>query len=594
MDRKQFLQEVYSYRVRLSKQDKTVLPLLEATEHYAAQIGEDYLIAEALANRAYEAIYIDADYGRAIEIIKKVLDLAGKGPIDFLSKLHLLMGRAFIHLSDFQEARIHLYESIHLAEQLDSGNIAGFITQSEVFHALGMVNSLLRLPVERTREYLEKGLHYATLAKSRTLKCVCTLGLGNSYIDEQKFEEAIKYYELALADTTEDEFHNRASIYSNIGYCLLELKQYEQAEENLLVSLAIRKEHCTKDDVAISLLLLSNIYSYKNDLDLAEQALINAYNNFKLSGNKHHLLVAIEQLIVLFKKKGDNEKVIEFYDEYVALQRQVNELINKNQLAEVEAKFRTEQKEKEAALLRQKSAEIQDYARQLELSNSELRQFAHVASHDLKEPLRMISSYISLLQRKLVDKLDEEEKQFLAFAVDGSHRMETLINDLLALSKVNAVSKHEQVNLNEVISDVIKNFQVEIDEGKVSITYAHLPTITADRIYMVQLFQNLISNGIKYNTSNQKQVVITNQKLPNYVQLVVTDNGIGIEKKYQSQIFDLFKRLHTRKEYSGSGIGLSICKKIVEQLKGTIVVESQPHKGTAFLISLPAQLVLVS
>jgi light-regulated signal transduction histidine kinase (bacteriophytochrome) len=206
----------------------------------------------------------------------------------------------------------------------------------------------------------------------------------------------------------------------------------------------------------------------------------------------------------------------------------------------------------------------------------------------------MISIYIGLLQRKLVDKLDDEEKQFLAFAVDGSHRMETLINDLLVLSKVNAVSKQEQVNLNEVVLDVVKNFQVEIDEGKVSITYAHLPTITADRIYMVQLFQNLISNGIKYNTSDLKQVDITYKKLPNTVQLVVTDNGIGIEEKYQAQIFDLFKRLHTRKEYSGSGIGLSICKKIVEQLKGTITVESESAKGTSFLINLPVQLILES
>ena len=361
-----------------------------------------------------------------------------------------------------------------------------------------------------------------------------------------------------------------------------------------MISLAIREEHCTKDDVAISLMLLADIYIRNDNLTQAEDYLIRTYKNFKETGNKHHLLIAIESIIRLYKKMNYGDKVIAFYEEYVALQQLVNNMINQNQLAEVEAKFRTEQREKEATLLRQKNIEIEEYARQLEISNSELRQFAHFASHDLKEPLRMISIYIGLLQRKLVDKLDDEEKQFLAFAVDGSHRMETLINDLLVLSKVNAVSKQEQVNLNEVVLDVVKNFQVEIDEGKVSITYAHLPTITADRIYMVQLFQNLISNGIKYNTSDLKQVDITYKKLPNTVQLVVTDNGIGIEEKYQAQIFDLFKRLHTRKEYSGSGIGLSICKKIVEQLKGTITVESESAKGTSFLINLPVQLILES
>jgi signal transduction histidine kinase len=594
MDRKQYLAEIYTYRARLTKQDKTVLPLLQATEEYAAQTADNYLVAEAMANRAFEAIYIKADYSEAIAIAKRALDLAGGVSIDLLSKLHLLIGRASIYLSNFQDARVQLYKALTYAEQIDSADLNRLMTQSEVYHALGMVNSLLKLPVERTREYLEKGLHFAVLANSRSLKCVCTLGLGNSYIDEQKYEEAIKFYELALADTLEDEYHNRASIYSNIGFCLIEINQYNKAEEYLLISLAIREEHCTKDDVAISLMLLADIYIRNDNLTQAEDYLIRTYKNFKETGNKHHLLIAIESIIRLYKKMNYGDKVIAFYEEYVALQQLVNNMINQNQLAEVEAKFRTEQREKEATLLRQKNIEIEEYARQLEISNSELRQFAHFASHDLKEPLRMISIYIGLLQRKLVDKLDDEEKQFLAFAVDGSHRMETLINDLLVLSKVNAVSKQEQVNLNEVVLDVVKNFQVEIDEGKVSITYAHLPTITADRIYMVQLFQNLISNGIKYNTSDLKQVDITYKKLPNTVQLVVTDNGIGIEEKYQAQIFDLFKRLHTRKEYSGSGIGLSICKKIVEQLKGTITVESESAKGTSFLINLPVQLILES
>jgi signal transduction histidine kinase len=594
MDRQQYLQQIYSYRVRLSKQDKSVVPLLASLEEYAAQTQDNYLIAEALASRAFEALYINADYAKAVDIATQALNLAGDDNVDFCSRLHLLVGRAFIYLSNFQEARIHLYKTIDLAEQLEQKNYNRLITLSEVYHMLGMVNSMLKLPVSRTREYLEKGLHFATLADNRTLRSVCTLGLGNSYIDEGKLEEAMKYYELALVDTRDDEYHNKASIYSNIGYCLIELNRYKEAEEKILISLAIREEYCTKDDVAISLLLLSNIHIKNEELEKAEDVLQRAYSSFHTSGNKQNMLIVIEKMIALYKQIGNAEKVIEYYDKLVALQGQVNDLVNKNQLAEMEAKFSTAQKEKEAALLRQKNAEIEEYARQLELSNSELRQFAHVASHDLKEPLRMISSYIGLLQRKLADKLDEEEKQFLTFAIDGSHRMEALINDLLALSKVNALSKQEQVDLNHVLADVLKNFQVEIDEGKVDITYDKLPTIKADRIYMVQLFQNLISNGLKYNINHPKKIEITYQQLPTFIQLIVTDNGIGIEEKYKSQIFDLFKRLHTRKEYSGSGIGLSICKKIVEQLKGTIAVESEPAKGTSFLINLPVQLVIES
>jgi len=592
MDKGKFLALASAYRERLLKHDRTVLPLLAECYAFAESVDDATCQSEMLTLKAYEALYLHANYESAISFASEALLYVQPQSFSFSAELHMFLGRANINLSNYHEARLQLYKAIELAEQIESNSGGAFRIQSEVYHLLAMINSMLSLPAERTREYLQKGLHYATLAQSRILIGVCTLGLGNSYIDEQKFDEAIKCYQKALQFVADNEYHNLASVYSNLGYCFVALEQFDEAKDYLNKSLVLREKYCTKDDIAISYLLLSNIYRARKDSTRAEDSLIKAYSFFKETGNKHHLLVAIEYLIKLYKSENDSARTIAYYEEYVALQKQVHELINENQLAEVEAKFRTEQKEKEAVLLRQKSAEIEEYARQLELSNSELRQFAHVASHDLKEPLRMISSYIGLLQRKVKDKLSEEEQQFLTFAVEGSHRMEVLINDLLALSKVNALSKSEQVDLNLVLSDVMKNFQVDIDEGKVQITHAPLPTIMADRIYMVQLFQNLISNGLKYNNSEVKKVSVTLNELPSVIQIVVTDNGIGIEDKYNAQIFDLFKRLHTRKEYSGSGIGLSICKKIVEQLKGTIGVESQPGIGTSFLINLPAQLCI--
>jgi tetratricopeptide (TPR) repeat protein len=178
MDRKQYLESIYSHRVRLMKQDKTVLPLLADNEDFAAQSADDYLQAEALANRAFEAIYIKADYSEAIALAKRALDLAGSASIDLLSKLHLLIGRASIHLSNFQDARVQLYKALTYAEQIDSADLNRLMTQSEVYHALGMVNSLLKLPVERTREYLEKGLHFAVLANSRSFEMCMHFRVG--------------------------------------------------------------------------------------------------------------------------------------------------------------------------------------------------------------------------------------------------------------------------------------------------------------------------------------------------------------------------------------------------------------------------------
>jgi len=227
--------------------------------------------------------------------------------------------------------------------------------------------------------------------------------------------------------------------------------------------------------------------------------------------------------------------------------------------------------------------------RELERSNTELTQFAYVASHDLQEPLRMITSYVQLLARRYKDKLDDEANEFIDFAVDGATRMQQLINDLLAYSRAGTRDKpFKPTNCTTVVNRVIHNLKPAILENEAVITTNQLPTVMADELQLEQLFQNLISNAIKFRSRETPQIQISAiQNQVNEWVFSVQDNGIGIEPEYGERIFVIFQRLHTREKYSGTGIGLAICKKIVERHNGHIWFESQPGRGATFYFTIP-------
>jgi signal transduction histidine kinase len=228
---------------------------------------------------------------------------------------------------------------------------------------------------------------------------------------------------------------------------------------------------------------------------------------------------------------------------------------------------------------------------ELKRSNEELQQFAYVASHDLQEPLRMVASFTQLLKRRYKDKLDADANEFIDFAVDGVKRMQGLINDLLQFSRITTQAKSlERISSNSALETAINNLKVSIEESKAKITYDKLPVIVADDFQMVQLFQNLIGNGIKYRGDKSPEIKITSCEHDNKWQFSVADNGIGIEKQYFEKIFLIFQRLHTKNEYSGTGIGLAVCKKIIERHSGELWVESELEKGTIFHFTIPMNL----
>jgi PAS domain S-box-containing protein len=224
---------------------------------------------------------------------------------------------------------------------------------------------------------------------------------------------------------------------------------------------------------------------------------------------------------------------------------------------------------------------------QLTTSNRELEQFAYVASHDLQEPLRMVSSFLQLLEKKYKDKIDSTASQYIHFAVDGSERMKILINDLLKFSRLgNNTEGQVMVDCNEVSKNVLNVYQQTIKNSNAVVRFSNMPVVRGQKTQIEQLFQNLIGNALKYRGSDPPVIDVGCREYANHYEFFVKDNGIGIDKKYFNKIFIIFQRLHGKNEFGGTGIGLAICKKIAELHGGKIWVESEPGKGSTFYFTL--------
>jgi PAS domain S-box-containing protein len=237
---------------------------------------------------------------------------------------------------------------------------------------------------------------------------------------------------------------------------------------------------------------------------------------------------------------------------------------------------------------KQVEAALRQTVAELNRSNEELGQFAYIASHDLQEPLRMVASYTQLLSKRYAGKLDSDADEFIAFAVDGANRMQRLIQDLLAYSRIGTLGKVLlKTSSEQALQQAITNLSGTIEDREVEVTHDPLPNVLADEGQLVQLFQNLVGNAIKYQSGGVPRVHVSSVRQADAKWLFsVKDNGIGIEAKYFERIFGMFQRLHRREDFAGTGIGLAICKKIVERHGSTISVESEPGHGSTFRFAL--------
>jgi PAS domain S-box-containing protein len=236
----------------------------------------------------------------------------------------------------------------------------------------------------------------------------------------------------------------------------------------------------------------------------------------------------------------------------------------------------------------ERTAELLESNEALRKSNDDLNQFAYAASHDLQEPLRLVALYSQMLQKKYSDRLDAQANQYVSYVINGAHRMEILLKDLLAYSQVGSLGDGpaSSVVVAEALRKALLNLQASIDQNQALVTWNGLPTVHAHEIRLVQLLQNLLGNAIKYRGSDRPQVRIDAERQSGAWRFAVKDNGIGIKAEYVQQIFGIFKRLHGS-NYPGTGIGLAICERIVKSYGGQIWVESSLGEGSTFYFTLP-------
>jgi len=268
----------------------------------------------------------------------------------------------------------------------------------------------------------------------------------------------------------------------------------------------------------------------------------------------------------------------------------VTDYVLKDSLARLSVALRGALKDKEARQERNRNQQaLAGKVEELARSNADLKQFAYVASHDLQEPLRMVSAYTQLLAERYHGKLDEQANKYIDYAVDGAARMQSLIQDLLAFSRVGRQETALKItDCNEIVAQAMRDLQAAILESGAAVTHGRLPRVMASSSQLKQVFQNLIGNGLKFRRSEAPMIRISAEKRDSNWIFSVADNGIGISPEHAESIFVIFNRLHTRTEYQGNGIGLAICKKIIERHGGAIHAVPNQGGGTIFRFTLPA------
>ncbi len=249
---------------------------------------------------------------------------------------------------------------------------------------------------------------------------------------------------------------------------------------------------------------------------------------------------------------------------------------------------RTYELEREVQERQRAIEQLQRMAEELQRSNHDLEQYAYVASHDLQEPLRQVTSFAQLLSRKYAGRLDGEAREYLDFIVDGAARMQNLIRDLLAYSRVTSEEEDiKRVNVQDVLDRALRNVRVMLEENNVWVTHDPMPIVPADPLRLMQVFQNLIGNAVKFRSECRPRIHVGARREDREWLFSVADNGIGFSPEHSERIFQIFQRLHSRDKYTGTGIGLAICKRVIERHGGRIWAESSPGQGATFYFTIP-------
>jgi signal transduction histidine kinase len=542
----------------------------------------------ALKEKISYALHMHADFDEVEKLSNELLDLI-KVDNDKESGgfVYNILGIASDARGDYLGARGYYLQAVKLLESARQLSESSKITLGNVYYNLNKLYTQLETDEERfgyldkAEKIFESAAYYDGLSRLWNMR-------ASMLPDEAPIAERLAIFEKAYSYFPEGTCSEASAMcQANIGLCYCHLQKFDKGLRLLEKALADIKKINRPPSIAFIQFQMAEGLRLKGDFNAAMDYLHQAETILVKTGTKAYLNVVYKEwannLAAVGKFKEAYEKLLHYADETANR----IEFDRRSAVEEAQLKFELEKVEREAELLRIKNSEIELYNQRLQNSVAELNQFAYVASHDLKEPLRMVTSYMQLLEKSFNGKLDEDQAIYVRYAAEGAQRMFTLIDSLLAFARATIDTELQPVDLNLVLEEVM-HIVLSHKAQAIDITFDKLPVLMADNNQMLQLFQNLIANAVKYNESQQIKIHIS-YKLENHAHtFAVSDNGIGIPLQHRQKVFDIFKRLHNRETYSGTGIGLAICKKIVNRFNGKIWIEDGNLGGVSFVFTIPA------
>ncbi len=583
--------------------------------------------------------FAETKYEEATSYLEQAAAIAGKlNNAELLAHALNTLGNVYLAQNDYKSAVSYYFDAL---KEVSNGKIYALIHMN-----LGTVYRSLKDYESAIKYYLEAQDLNEKDAKDKRLRALLKANIGAIYFELGHHDKALAYIEVGTVTLKEigDKngmaisylFYARYHIYTNDYVKALEdsqkayalssevgnkyvmcralnhiaktqilLNNEQEGEIKLKEALILSKE-CLLDEVSADVLFqLGELSRKRLTYELAKNYLEEAIVFYTKSRNFEAIELCYNELSYLHEQTESYTLALEYARKRFDLIEDKSKEFKESYTTKVDIQFLLKEREQEIrnleeqnklqAELLMKSKQIEEQNEKLQQINQELKRFAYVVSHDFKEPLRMINAYTGLLKRELEDVLDDYTVDFMNFITDGAKRMQGLIDSLLQYSAIDKKQfEVQEVELNDVLFEVEMNLKVKIEETSTRLNVDNLPIIRSHHHLMLQLFQNLISNSIKFRKKDITPIINISTDIQREGQVItVSDNGIGIDKDNVSRVFEMFYRPHKRTDYEGTGIGLAICHKVMQTQNGKIWVDSELGKGTTFYLFFPNEVILM-
>lgn len=553
--------------------------------------NNNYILEFELQHLQY-LLNVDASYPKAISYSHKLLQKY-KNSVDnhLLGKLYRWIGVAHTHIGELAKSMEAYMEALKKIEQSEVQN-------DDQLYELGLVYNNVAILYKNANEN-EKRLEYIHLAlgvfkKIRSEKGLGMVynSLGNYYTNEGNFVKALRYQRLSLKIKQKTNDHKGAAVnYGNIAGIYLDKGDFKKAEKYLKISEKLKLKYGNSYSHCHLYLMYGEFYLKQLNPARAISYLLKSHK----IAIEHKLRFELSEVTMLlaetYEKIEEYQKSNIYLKEHLVIEKEISDIQKTKITVELTERYQIEKQLREAALLKLKNKEIKQHIQKLESYNKELQQFAQIASHDFKEPLRAIKMHLMLLERSSKD-MTSKQKELVSFTKEAAERLYLMMEDLREYSDLENVykdAKKVDVNMNELTSYIYEKTVIAMHPKKLHLSTAPLPILNINVSQVKKLFSHLIQNAFYYNTHEKPTLIISYRFFNNQHIFKFSDNGIGIAKDYYTKIFDVFQRLDSMRNLQSTGIGLAVCKKIVQKLDGKIWVKSIIGKGSNFFVSIPAE-----